>query len=96
MIQTQTLLNSADENLHFGSQMLANKTICTEPYDLPEGKRTQNLVILGRGKKALSMGGEKFVKCPVCVFNANQHQTPLKDDILLMFKSIVRQPNLNS
>lgn len=42
------------------------------------------------------MGGEKFVKCPVCVFNANQPQTALKDDILLMFKSPVRQPNLNS
>lgn len=42
-------MNAADDNLHFSSQMLANKR---EPYDLPEGgKKGQNKILWLWGEK---------------------------------------------
>lgn len=68
MTGTETLLNSADDNLHFSSQMLANRTICTEPYDLPEGKRKDNTKPCDSGKKKKpSAWVEKSLSNVLCV-----------------------------
>lgn len=69
---TQKLLNNANNILHFSFQMLANPTVCSEPYDLPEGKRKYKTTPCDSGwGGALSMGGEEIVNLPIFLFNAN-------------------------
>lgn len=83
----QMLLNRADKYLHFSYKMLTNKTICREPYDLPDGKIKNKPKPCGTWKKRPL--GEELVKRSVFVLWLSSIQINLKQHSKMRHSAVV-------